>query len=364
MHFELFRLLSCWGSLAVAICGLTSVPSSAVADEPKKFVNVPLELRKWLQPQQWQRDTDGPIVSLGEAGDFDDTHMFAPCVAQIGDEHFLWYSGSTGTVDRRVFDLGLATSMDGREFQKHSANPVCQFGDGKHSVLTATLLRAADGSVLREEGKLRMWFSSTDFSDGSEHHALYETQSEDGLNWSEPSEPLLDHVYAPTILKEGDEYRMWYSDVSADPWVIRLATSRDGKRWSVHPDALLKPEAAWEKSRLFYPTVLKADGVYLMWYGSYWTARPNTTAIGLAASLDGYRWYRNAYNPVLRPDPKRPWESHYTTSQSVIRNEDGSFRIWYASRKQPPFVNKYFAMNTATWSGPESASATSQPTRQ
>jgi hypothetical protein len=36
----------------------------------------------------------------------------------------------------------------------------------------------------------------------------------------------------------------------------------------------------------------------------------------------------------------------------VIRNEDGSFRIWYASRKKPPFVNKYFAINTATWSGP------------
>ena len=173
------------------------------------------------------------------------------------------------------------------------------------------------------------------------------------MNWNKPSEPLLDHVYAPTILKEGVDYRMWYTDVSSDPWVMRLATSRDGKRWRVHPDPLLKPEAKWEKARLFYPAVLKADDVYLMWFGSYWTGRPNTTAIGLAASLDGYRWYRNPHNPVLRPDPSRPWESHYTTSQSVIRNEDGSFRIWYASRRKPPFVNKYFAINTATWAGPE-----------
>ena len=28
---------------------------------------------------------------------------------------------------------------------------------------------------------------------------------------------------------------------------------------------------------------------------------------------------------------------------------DGSLRIWYASRKKPPFVNKYFAINTAVW---------------
>ena len=37
------------------------------------------------------------------------------------------------------------------------------------------------------------------------------------------------------------------------------------------------------------------------------------------------------------------------TSHSVIRMDNGSFRIWYASRKKPPFVNKYFAINTATW---------------
>jgi hypothetical protein len=37
----------------------------------------------------------------------------------------------------------------------------------------------------------------------------------------------------------------------------------------------------------------------------------------------------------------------YVTSQSVMRLPDGRFRIWYASRKKPPFVNKYFAINTA-----------------
>jgi len=58
--------------------------------------------------------------------------------------------------------------------------------------------------------------------------------------------------------------------------------------------------------------------------------------------------------PGAASRPERPWESHYTTSQSVIRNADGSFRIWYASREQPPFVNNYFAINTATCRGPAS----------
>lgn len=315
--------------------------------------SIPTELLPWLQPQAWIRDTDGPIVSLGKRDEFDDTHIFAPCVARLDDTWYLWYSGSTGTVAERVFHLGLATSSDGVNFRKHPGNPVFRFGDDRHSILTATLLRSPEGNVLRENGKLRMWFSSTHFAGGTGHHELYEASSQNGITWSKPSAPLLDHVYAPTILKEGDFYRMWYTDVSGDPWVMRLATSEDGREWKIHHEPLLKPEAEWEQANVFYPCVLKADGVYLMWYGSYWSARRNTTAIGLAASLDGIHWYRNPHSPVLKPDPERPWESHYTTSQSVIRNNDGSFRIWYASRKQPPFVNKYFAINTATWKGPE-----------
>lgn len=340
-------------SLSFAIIQTTAAHSAEVTLKAgAKRSGVPDKLQKWLLPQLWKRDTDGPIIELGKTGSFDDTHLFAPCVARLDDGYHLWYSGSQGTVAERVFDLGLATSTNGRDFTKHPRNPVFHFGDRKHSILTATLLRLPDGSVLREDGKLRMWFSSTYFSGGTGHHALYETFSLDGVAWEAPSEALLDGVYAPTILKEGNEYRMWYTDVSGPVWVIRLATSTDGRRWIVHPDPLLKPEADWERSRLFYPAVLKADGVYLMWYGSYWSERPNTTAIGMAASLDGHRWFRNPHNPVLRPDPQRPWESHYTTSQSVLRNQDGSFRVWYASRKKPPFVNKYFALNTATWQGP------------
>jgi hypothetical protein len=245
---------------------------------------VPKEIRRWLQPQNWQRDTDGPVLQLGETGDFDNTHMFAPCVAKLDNTWYLWYSGSTGAVANRVFHLGLATGPKGRHFKKNASSPVFRFGDERHSILTATLLRNPGGSVLREDGKLRMWFSSTHFAGDSGHHALYESYSTDGIHWGEPSSPLLDHVYAPTILKEGNEYRMWYTDVSEEPWGFRLATSRDGRRWGVHPDPILRPEASWENSRLFYPTVLKADDVYLMRYGSYWTQRPRS--VWLRASTD------------------------------------------------------------------------------
>lgn len=320
-----------------------------VWQSPLLFAEVPAELATWLGEQTWHRDTTGPILSLGKPGEFDDTHMFAPAVANTEGGFQLWYCGSRGEVAERVFSIGLATSRHGREFVKHTKNPVFSFGDDKHSVLTPTLLRNPDGTTLRENGRLRMWFSSTWFEGESGLHTLHETTSVDGIDWASPSEAQLEHVYSPTVLKVGDDYRMWFTDVSEEPWKFRHASSRDGRHWDVTEEPVMVIDQAWERSRLFYPTVLKIDDAYLMWYGSYWRRRASTTALGFAVSGDGLKWHKHSDNPVLRPDPDRSWESHYVTSQSVMRLEEGSFRIWFASRKQPPFLNKYFAINTARW---------------
>ena len=130
---------------------------------------LPEKLQRWLRPQVWERDTQRPVLSLGESGKFDDTHIFAPSVARMGDEYWMWYCGSSGFAhdlaperkpDERVFRLGLAVSSDGRKFERHSGSPVFALPDPKRSVLTPTVLRSADGNVLREDGKLRMWFCS------------------------------------------------------------------------------------------------------------------------------------------------------------------------------------------------------------
>jgi hypothetical protein len=298
-------------------------------------------------------DADESVISLGAAGQFDDMHLFAPMVARDAGRFLLWYCGSRGKVGERIFRMGLATSADGKRFTKHTPGPVFEFGNQRHSILTPTLLRALDGSPVREGGKLRAWFSATDFTDKSGLHTLHETTSEDGLKWSAPSAAQLDNVYAPTVLKDdGGGYRMWFTDVAKEPWIIRAATSRDGRAWQVMAEPSLVLDQKWEQGRLFYPCVVRADGVFLMWYGSYWRGHPANTALGFAANNDGVKWRKHPQNPVLRPDPSRPWESHYSTSQSVMRLADGSWRMWYAARTAPPFTHKYFAIGTARWAGP------------
>jgi predicted GH43/DUF377 family glycosyl hydrolase len=330
---------------------------------PPAAAQIPRELAPWLGPQTWERDLDRPILSLGEAGEFDDTHIFAPAVARDEDRFLLWYCGSQGFAhdlakqrmpDERVFRLGLATSEDGKQFQRRNG-PVFALDDPRRSVLTPTVLRNADGSLLREAGRIRMWFSSGTLGGGGRVQSIQETTSEDGVRWSTPSPVQLERAYAPTVIKTDAGYEMWYTVPGSYPWLMNHARSEDGRSWTVTEEPVLKVTQDWEHYLQIYPAVLKVDNVYLMWYASYLHEDRQTTAIGFAASLDGVNWVKHPQNPVLRPAPDRAWESHYVSSHSVMRLPDGSFRMWYSSRKAPPFTNLYFAINTARWSGPSAA---------
>jgi predicted GH43/DUF377 family glycosyl hydrolase len=313
---------------------------------------IPERLRPWLGEQAWKRDVEGPILSLGAAGAFDDQHIFAPAVIEEEGKFTLWYCGSQGDPGNRVFRLGLASSDDGKTFEKYALNPVFEMADQKHSVLTPALLRDGEGRVIREEGKLRMWFASATLGKGG-LHTLHEATSEDGIAWSEPSGVLLENAYSPSVLKTDKGYEMWYCDVTRRPWIIRYATSADGRKWDVAPGAVLTLSQDWENEIVLYPSVLKVDGAYLMWYGSYDRAiRRETTAIGFAASVDGVKWHKHPGNPVIRPEKSHAWESNYVGNGCVMRLADGSFRYWYSSRTAPPFRNLYFALGTVHWAGP------------
>jgi hypothetical protein len=342
----------CWrrsiGVLVLCVC----VPAGVQAQQ---------QLQHWLGPQDWVRDVAEPILSLGMPGAFDDTHLFAPTVAVDRGRFLLWYCGSRGQAhdlsphrvpDERVFKLGLATSPDGKHFDKHPGSPVLVLEDARRSVLTPTALRGPDGSVSREDGKMRLWFSSATLSGPNRRHTIHETSSDDGIHWSRPSAVLVDNAYAPAVIKTSRAYEMWYTEPGAYPWAIRHARSDDGHKWTITEKPVLEITQDWEHYLQIYPSVMWIDGVYLMWYASYLDDKRQTTAIGFAASLDGVTWHKHPQNPVLRPDPARAWESHYVSSHSVIRLPDGSYRIWYASRTAPPFTNLYFALNTARWTGP------------
>jgi predicted GH43/DUF377 family glycosyl hydrolase len=350
--------------LALTLC---SLPIIATAAEPAKPV-APIDpaFNRWFQPHVWERPGDEPVLGLGEKGKFDDQHIFAPHVVYMEGEYWMYYCGSqrcldAGTYkgvpkepkeksDQRLFKLGLAKSKDGIHFTRHSTEPVFSFGNDIHSVVTAAILKNPDGSVCRENGKLRMYFAAVDFPDGRYKHDLYETFSTDGINWSKPTH-VMANAYAPCIIKEGNKYRMWYTWIDKHPWHSRHAESDDGTHWKLTEKPCIVMDQPWEKKDQVYPMVIKADDVYLMMYGCYWNDDKHT-ALGFAVSKDGLTWTKHPGNPDFRPEPKHDWESNFTTSHTLMRLPDGSFRLWYAGRRQPPWSNLYFAIGTARWAGP------------
>jgi predicted GH43/DUF377 family glycosyl hydrolase len=344
------------GRKVIGVCCAWSLfCGAALAADPSPAV------RAWLVPQKWERDFEEPILGLAASGEFDDTHIFAPFVVKENGRYLLWYCGSTGNAhdrakvrvpDERVFKMGLATSRDGLHFERRE-QPVMEIKSPDRSILTPCILREADGTPIRENGKLRMWFTSSDFSGRTGGHALQEATSKDGETWSEPSEIQIPKAYAPSVLKTGDEYQIWYTDVTKRPWIIRHAKSKDGHSWDVTPEAVVTLDQPWEVGILVYPCVIKVDDCYLMWYGSYLDDDGQKTAIGFAASGDGIHWHKHPDNPVYSPREDRPWESNYVGNCTVIRESDGKLRMWYAGRKAPPFKNLYFALGSATWEGPK-----------
>jgi len=146
----------------------------------------------------------------------------------------MWYCGARGSVAERVYALCLATSTAGVAFFKQPQSPVLRFGGGTgtRSIVTPALLRTPEGLVCRENGKLRLWFSSCDFISDA-RYTLHETSSSDGITWDKPSDVQMENAYAPTVMREDSIYRLWYTDVRRDPWCFRYAESRDGRRWDV-----------------------------------------------------------------------------------------------------------------------------------
>ena len=68
---------------------------------------------------------DNPVLDFGESGTWDDWYVFSPTVLFDGTKYQMWYAGYDGSNDR----IGYATSVNGIVWEKHSDNPVLDFGE-------------------------------------------------------------------------------------------------------------------------------------------------------------------------------------------------------------------------------------------
>mgnify|MGYP001343491810 CR=1 FL=1 len=137
------------------------------------------------------------------------------------------------------------------------------------------------------------------------------------------------------VLKQGDQYRMWFGGTARDRSRdgIGYATSEDGQQWTrADENPLLSGEGVgyWDQY-VGWPDVVYHDGLYRMWYrGDQWISPsgPIVLSLGYAESVDGVTWSPDPGSPVLGPSAAGQWDDTYISSGTTIRETSG-YRMWY-----------------------------------
>lgn len=216
----------------------------------------------------WTKHVDNPVLRPGVAGAWDGREVAHPSVRYDGTLFTMVYTGwdDTGSA------LGVATSLDGIEWTRSTANPVLTANPAPGSWDDGAVFTAA---VVVESGAQEMWYAAA----GDYPAAIGYATSSDGVDWSRLLSPVLHPqvlealTFAPCVLKSGSNYRMWYGALHEDvggtvqPGVIDYAQSRDGIEWTAHRTVLSPgPAGAWDADVVKSASVLD-DGVRLrMWY--------------------------------------------------------------------------------------------------
>jgi predicted GH43/DUF377 family glycosyl hydrolase len=173
------------------------------------------------------------------------------------------------------------------------------------------------GAVIEHDGQLHMFANV--FTTWPGRVVVPHLVSNDGVTWTlNPADPVLDSADMPLeglgadvstgfVADDGTWVLIFETLSSIDPWVLGRATapSPEGP-WTIDPAPILEggPEGSWDAGGLSWPSVVRTDEGYAMYYTAIPRAGGNGV-IGLAESTDGETWVKRDA-PVL--EPVAEWE--------------------------------------------------------
>ena len=144
-------------------------------------------------------------------------------------------------------------------------------------------------------------------------------------------------VGSPSVMLDGDTYKMWYHASDGGTWRIAYATSSDGRAWSLH-GPVLSPSLAAEGFVLAYGEVVRLRSELWMWYtGSDWNS--GYARVFLATSPDGTTWTKRGV--ALDVGPSGSLDDRFVYDPSV-QIRDGTFYMWYTGLSWAEFRPRIF----------------------
>ena len=159
---------------------------------------------------EWDKDSSNPVLDLGASGSWDSVEVSNPTVVLENGIYQMWYAGYDGNNLR----IGYAASSDGMVWTKDAANPILDLGASDSWDSSGV----SNPTVALENSIYQMWYAGYD----GDNLRIGSATSSDGVVWNrDDSNPILDlgesgswdsiGVNSPTVVLEGNTYRMWYT---------------------------------------------------------------------------------------------------------------------------------------------------------
>lgn len=229
-------------------------------------------------PSQVRAVSPQPVLDVGVPGAFDENGV-VPCAVVQRDGHiYLYYAGYQLGQKVKFFVFGgLAISSDGgQSFRRFSQVPICDRTDRE-------MFFRVIHSMIDDGGTWRAWYgggSEFTHQDGRQlpnydiRHAVAPggTSLDENFDVCVALEGAEYRVGRPYVLKDGADYRMFFSSGTAETgYRLAYATSPDGVSW-VRKDSEVGIDVSpsgWDSQMQAYPAVLQCqDRTYLFYNGN------------------------------------------------------------------------------------------------
>jgi hypothetical protein len=321
-----------------------------------------------LDPLDWKKvkgaETGGAVLDHGAPGQFDALTAFTVRAVESDGEVWLFYGGSDAEnltttcpgIRNTNWRIGAARSTDGVTFTRvvgdKTGGAIVDLGDPG----TFDSYLAYRPFVLKDGATWRMWYNGSvqPFRcpvNANDRRVGYAT-SADGIHWDKHYDgagpggsvlPLGDQgsfdeqqVGYVWVLKDGGEYRMYYSAADAGAnWRVGLAVSTDARTWTkvrgkTASGAVLDLGLAGslDTACAYQPSVVKErEGLWRMWYRACAAPTPvfggpGGGTIGYAESDDGIAWIKipqpGPGGAALVQGPAGAFDSGGLTTPSVL----------------------------------------------